>query len=66
MKITSFIVLLFAIVSAGNTSAQDVTYQRLLNADKEPQNWLTFSAAIVAGDTAHSVRSRRRTRITWN
>ncbi len=57
MRVAIFILLTFAM--AANASAQNVTYQRLLNADKkEPQNWLTFSgAAVWAGDIARSIRS---------
>ena len=44
MKIFWIIVsLLCALSLAESGLAQNITYQRLLNADKEPQNWLTFS-----------------------
>ena len=45
MRVAIFILLTFAM--AANVSAQNVTYQRLLNADKEPQNWLTFSGSYL-------------------
>ena len=45
MRVAIFILLTFAM--AANASAQNVTYQRLLNADKEPQNWLTFSGSYL-------------------
>lgn len=48
MKIARHTLLLFsAILIAGGAAAQNVTYQRLLNADKEPQNWLTFSGSYL-------------------
>jgi len=40
MKKTALIVLLLA---AGAEPQSQVTYQRLLHADREPQNWLTYS-----------------------
>ncbi len=46
MKIVSKIVpLLCALSLAESGLAQNITYQRLLNADQEPQNWLTFSGS---------------------
>jgi alcohol dehydrogenase (cytochrome c) len=45
MRVATFILL--AIATATNVTAQNVTYQRLLNADKEPQNWLTFSGSYL-------------------
>lgn len=37
----ALIALIAASGAAGSASAADVTFERLLNADKEPQNWLT-------------------------
>jgi alcohol dehydrogenase (cytochrome c) len=45
MRIASYIVFVFTLMITANASAQDVTYQRILNADKEPQNWLTYSGS---------------------
>src|SRR5258706_343969 len=39
--------LFLLIVIAGSLSAQ-VSFQRLLNADKEPQNWLTYSGTMMS------------------
>jgi len=41
--------LLLASLSAslwGPLYGQGVTFDRILNADKEPQNWLTYSGAV--------------------
>src|SRR6266404_4615770 len=38
--------LFLLIVIAGSLSAQ-VSFERLLNADKEPQNWLTYSGTMM-------------------
>jgi len=35
------------LVASTMALAQDVTYERLLNPDKEPQNWLTFSGSYL-------------------
>ena len=45
MKLTSFFLAVILVATSG--SAQDVSYQRLLNADKEPQNWLTYSGSYL-------------------
>src|SRR5499427_6037758 len=39
--------LFFTILIAGSLSAQ-VSFERLLNADKEPQNWLTYSGTMMS------------------
>ena len=39
--------LFLLIVIAGSLSAQ-VSFERLLNADKEPQNWLTYSGTMMS------------------
>jgi len=39
--------LFFLIVIAGSLSAQ-VSFDRILNADKEPQNWLTYSGTMMS------------------
>src|SRR5579884_1384547 len=39
--------VLFALTLAGSLSAQ-VTWDRLLNANKEPQNWLTYSGTMMS------------------
>lgn len=36
--------MVFSLGNASRASAQDVSYQRILNADSEPQNWLTYGA----------------------
>ena len=46
MKLSSTALrLLGVLLLTGTVSAQDVTYERLLNADNEPQNWLTYSGS---------------------
>jgi alcohol dehydrogenase (cytochrome c) len=35
--------LVLAIAAAGYAFGQDVSYERILNASKEPENWLTYS-----------------------
>jgi alcohol dehydrogenase (cytochrome c) len=42
MKSTLLAIAAFCLSVPPQTIAQDVTYQRLLHADKEPQNWLMF------------------------
>ncbi len=42
MRRHTFIALLVGALTAGTASAQ-VTFERLLNADEEPHNWLTYS-----------------------
>ena len=42
MRQQTFIALLVGVLTAGTASAQ-VTFERLLNADEEPHNWLTYS-----------------------
>ena len=42
MKPTVLALLLASSLGMQNLAAQDVTAQRLVNADKEPQNWLTY------------------------
>jgi alcohol dehydrogenase (cytochrome c) len=37
--------VLMCVVAAGTTSFAQVSYQRLLNAEKEPQNWLTYAGS---------------------
>jgi alcohol dehydrogenase (cytochrome c) len=46
VKCTGYFAVLIAffLVTASRSSAQDVPYQRILNADSEPQNWLTYGA----------------------
>ena len=50
------LVLLIASISA--LDAQ-VTYDRLLNAAKEPENWLTYSGGFAGQRSARFRRSRR-------
>ena len=41
------LVFVFVVVSAlGVVQAQQVTFDRLLHADREPQNWLTYSGSL--------------------
>jgi hypothetical protein len=40
------------LLSGGARAPAQVTYQRLLQADHEPQNWLTYSGDTTAGATA--------------
>ena len=39
--------LFLLILIAGSLSAQ-VSFERILNADKEPQNWLTYSGTMMS------------------
>ena len=41
--------------------AKGVTYERILNARDEPQNWLTYYAPTTGSATARSTRSPRAT-----
>ena len=45
MRLLRAVVLLFASVAILNAQ---VTYDRLLNAAKEPQNWLTYSGGFAS------------------
>src|ERR1700743_2887794 len=44
VKIGMFLLLLFA----GSVAQAQVTYDRILHADKEPQNWLTYSGGYAS------------------
>src|SRR5215510_9484413 len=39
-------VLSIVLVAGAAVSAQEVTFDRLLHADREPQNWLTYSGDL--------------------
>jgi alcohol dehydrogenase (cytochrome c) len=39
-------ILLFLLLTAGTISAQQVPFERILNASKEPQNWLTYGGTF--------------------
>ena len=39
-------ILLFVLLIAGTISAQQVPFERILNANKEPQNWLTYGGTF--------------------
>ncbi|HEY7335682.1 MAG TPA: PQQ-dependent dehydrogenase, methanol/ethanol family [Bryobacteraceae bacterium] len=39
--------LLLSLLLAGSLWSQNVTFDRLLNPDKEPQNWLTYSGNVL-------------------
>ena len=57
MRQQTFIALLVGALTAGTASAQ-VTFERLLNAEEEPHNWLTYSG------TYSSTRHTRLDQIT--
>src|ERR1700741_3569908 len=38
--------LFLFLLAAGSISAQQVPFERLLNASKEPQNWLTYGGTL--------------------
>src|SRR5947207_11409051 len=39
-------ILFFFLLVAGTISAQQVPFERILNANKEPQNWLTYGGTF--------------------
>ena len=54
----SFVLLVSFVVLIGPVFAQQVSFERLLRADQEPQNWLTYSGSF------HSQRYSRLAEIT--
>ena len=43
---TRFVLLLSAALALCGPLVAQVSFDRILNADKEPQNWLTYSGTI--------------------
>ena len=43
----SALILLLTIVIGGTIMAQQVSFERILNAGKEPQNWLTYGGTFL-------------------
>jgi len=41
--LTGSLAILFACVGLANRALAQVTFDRLLNSGKEPQNWMTYS-----------------------
>ena len=58
MKIGMFLLLLFA----GSAAQAQVTYDRILHADKEPQNWLTYSGGYASRRYSELKQINRRQR----
>ena len=45
MIFVSFVVLI-VLIGSGFVVAQQVTFERIVSADREPQNWLSYSGTI--------------------